>query len=131
MIEASSKKNIFLKWVKWHFVEIPKKILKNSRNFLVFNFNYFSIFPLLKTLFSPWRRYRESYGRGFDLKRYFETFIGNTISRVLGLIVRIFIIVIGLVLEVFIFALCVIIFFAWLFYPFIIIGLLCLGIQLM
>lgn len=131
MLESCPKKNIFSRWLKWHFFEVPKKILKVSRNFLVFNFNYFSVFTLLKTLFAPWRRSKESYGRGFDLKRYAATFIGNMISRILGLIVRIVIIVIGLIVEVFIFLCSIIVFFSWIFAPLIIFILISLGIQLM
>jgi len=131
MLEASPKKNIFSKWLKWHFVEVPRRILKVSRNFLVFNFNYFSILTLLKTLFAPWRRSKESYGRGFDFKRYAEAFIGNMISRVLGLIVRVVIIVIGLIIEVFIFLFSIIVFFSWILMTLIILILISIGIQLM
>ncbi len=130
MLESSPKKNIYLMWLKWHFKEVPLKILKVSKGFLVFNFNYFSVFSLLKTLFAPWRKYKESYGRGFDLKRFLETFIGNMISRTLGLIVRVFLIFVGLLTEIFIFAISVFIFLFWFLSPFISIYLLILGIQL-
>jgi len=108
-------KNIFLEYLSWHFVKVPKDILMAFRNFLLFNFKYFSIFFLLKTLFSPWRKYKESYGRGFDFKRYFETFTFNLTSRILGAIVRLIIILIGLIFEVFIFAAGIIVLLAWVF----------------
>ena len=117
MIEASPKRNIVLKLLAWHFYDAPKSILKAFKNFLVFNFNYFSIGLLAKTLFSHWRRYRESYGRGFDIKRYFGVFVGNTISRVLGAIIRTITIIIGLMVEVFILLGGIIVFLTWLFLP--------------
>jgi len=131
MIEASPKRNIILKWLVWHFFEVPKKILQGFWNFLVFNFNYFSISLLLKTLFSHWRRYRDFHGRGFDLKQYAQVFISNAISRVLGFIIRIITIFIGLIAEFFIFLGGIFIFVVWLFLPFIIIFLFFSGLGLL
>jgi len=108
-------KNMFSEYLFWHFVKVPKDILMAFRNFLLFNFNYFSVFFLLKTLFAPWRKYKKSYGRGFDFKRYFETFIFNLTSRILGAIVRLIIILIGLIFEVFIFATGIIALLTWIF----------------
>ncbi len=121
MIEASPKKIIIFKWLTWHFFEVPKKILQGFWNYLVFNINYFSIPQLLKTLFSHWRRYREFYGRGFDPKKYLEAFVSNTISRILGAIIRIITIVTGLIFEFFIFLGGIFIFIIWIFLPLIII----------
>ncbi|MDI6882852.1 MAG: hypothetical protein QMC93_00015 [Patescibacteria group bacterium] len=117
MIEACPKRNIIFKFLVWHFFEAPKGILKGWRNFSVFNFHYFSILQLSKTLFSHWRRYREFYGRGFDPKRYFWAFSSNLISRVLGAIVRTVTIIIGLIVEVFIFISGIFVFLSWLFLP--------------
>ena len=97
MLNPSPKRNIFLKWLFWHFIEVPKTIVLGWKNFLKFNLNYFSIGALLMSLFVPWKGDTGDYGRGFDAKRYFETFLGNIISRVLGAIVRLVIIAIGLV----------------------------------
>lgn len=117
MVESSPKRNIALKLLAWHFYDAPKGILRAFKNFLVFNFNFFSIGLLFKTLFSHWRRYRESYGRGFDIKRYFTVFVGNIISRILGAMVRTAAIFIGLVVEFFIFLAAIFVFLAWLFLP--------------
>ena len=117
MIKVSPKRFIIWQLLVWHFYDVPKGILKAFKNFLVFNFNYFSIGLLLKTLFSHWRRYREFYPRGFDIKRYFSVFIGNLISRILGAIIRTVVIIIGLLVEVVIFLAGIIIFLAWLFSP--------------
>ena len=116
--EISQKQNIFLTWLFWHFFEIPKEILKALKNYLVFLFNYFSIPILLKTLFSHWRRYRESYGKGFDLKRFFSALTFNLISRILGAIVRIITIFIWLIAEFFVLIGFLIILLFWLILPF-------------
>ncbi len=102
MIEASPKTSIFWRLFLWHFVSGPKLVLLAWKNFLIFNLKYFSIGQLFKTFLSPYRRYKDSYGRGFDATRYLETFIGNIVSRVLGAIIRLFTIIIGLLIELFI-----------------------------
>lgn len=117
------QKNILILWIQWHFFDVSKEILKAWKNFLLFNLNYFSISILLKTLFSPWRRYIWSYGRGFDVKIYLEAALSNLISRSIGLIVRVFLIFTGLSVEIFIILAGIIIFFSWILLPaFLILG---------
>lgn len=89
-----------------------------------FNRDYFSIPFLVKTLFSPWRRYKFSYGRGFDIGRYLEALTFNIFSRFMGAIVRIVVIVVGVVLQILIFFFGILSIIIWLLLPVItIIGL--------
>ncbi|MCD6233408.1 hypothetical protein J7J81_03500 [bacterium] len=118
-------------FLEWFFYDVPKGILKAFWNFLRFYFNYFSIPLLLKTLFSPWRRYRWSYGRGFDLKRYLSTALSNAISRLLGAFIRILTIFIGLVFEVLILAAGVIVFCGWFLLPILLVSSLYFGLRLL
>lgn len=117
MIEISQRQNIIFAWLSWQFYDVPKFILKVWKNFLLFNLNYFSVPLLIKTFFSHWRQYKWSYGRGFDIGRYFEAFASNLISRILGAIVRSILIFIGILIEIFIFFTGIIIFLGWLFLP--------------
>lgn len=109
--------NIALQYLIWQFFDAPKNILLVWKNFLSFNLNYFSVPQLLKTFFSPWKRYRVSYGKGFDVGRYLEAFISNLIFRILGAIMRSFLIIFGLVAEVFIIIIGLIVFFGWILLP--------------
>ncbi|MDP2641168.1 MAG: hypothetical protein Q8P39_01330 [Candidatus Yanofskybacteria bacterium] len=83
--------------IKWHFLEAPFSIAKGALNILWFNFHYFSVDTLVRSLFSPWRRQTWSYGKGFDLGRYLEVFFSNMISRVIGAVVRLSVITLGLI----------------------------------
>ena len=131
MAEVTKPQNIFSQWVFWQFFEMPRNILKAWRNFLLFNLNYFSIPLLLKTFFSLWRRYKWSYGKGFDIKRYLEAFFSNLISRTLGAILRSFLIFIGLLAEIFIIFAGIIIFLGWFVLPVLLIGGLIFGFKVM
>lgn len=116
--------NIFFQWVFWHFIEMPKEIVRAWKNFFLFNLNYFSIFLLLKTLFFPWRKYSCSYGRGFDFNRYIEAFLSNLIFRILGAVIRSVLIFVGLLTQIFIVLVGAIVLISWLLLPaFLIAGL--------
>ena len=71
-------------------------IISGWKNFLFFGLNYFSISLFLRTFFSHWKRYSWSYGRGFDIGRYFNVLVSNLISRILGAIARTILILIGI-----------------------------------
>lgn len=121
--------NIVFQYLSWQFLEMPRNILMAWGNFLKFNLNYFSIPLLLKTFFSPWRRYKVSYGKGFDIGGYFNAFISNLIFRILGAILRSVLIIIGLLVEAFIIFVGIIVFFGWLVLPAILIVGLVFGVK--
>jgi len=113
--------NILGLYLEWYLADQPKLILKGWRNFLNFNLNYFSIPLLLRTLFSPWRKYQMTYGRGVDFGRYFETFVFNAFSRVIGLVMRIILIVSGVILEAGILLVGLFALVVWYLHPFILV----------
>ncbi len=114
--------NIIFQYLEWQFIDTPKGILAGWRNCLKFNLNYWSVPLLLKTWFSHWRRYRYSYGRGFDFKRYFEVFTFNIISRVLGAIMRSVLIIFGVSTEIFVILAGTIVLLVWLLLPLFLVG---------
>ncbi len=109
--------NIFLEAIIWQFVDVPRNIIQAWRNYLFFNLKYFSISFLLRTFFSPWHRYRYSYGKIFELKKNFGTFIFNSMSRIIGALLRLFLIFFAIFIEIVIFFIGLIIFFGWLLLP--------------
>ena len=124
------QQNILIQYLIWYFFDVPKEVLRGWKNFLLFNLNYFSLPLLFKTLFSHWRQYKWGYGRGFDAWRYFETFFSNLISRVLGAIMRTFLILIGILTEILIFISGLILFLGWLLLPVFLIGGLIFGFKI-
>ena len=123
--------NVFLQYLAWQFLDVSKSILLGWKNFLKFGLNYFSVPLLIKTLFSHWRRYKWSYPRGFDIGKYFEVFISNLISRILGAVLRIFLIIIGVLAEIFLIFAGILIFIGWLILPGLLILILIFGFKLL
>ena len=122
---------IILLYLRWHFLEAPRTILISIKNVLLFNLEYFSVVLLLKTLFSPWKRYQWSHSGGFSIKKSMEDLASNLISRTIGAVLRGFIIVAGLVTEVALFGVGVRIFLGWMILPLLIIVSLFYGIRLL
>ena len=109
---------IFTKdYFSWHYGAALKKGLIIWRNFLWFVAHFFSIGLLFRTLFSPWKRMHEYYGRGFDLGRYFETLIINVIMRLVGFFARSIFILAGLAVEAGTIILGALVFAIWLGMP--------------
>ncbi len=118
ILESLERKTILLLWWRWYFFEMPKNILNGWKNYLKFGLNYFSIPLLLKTFFSPWHRYKWAYPRrGFDIGKILETWFSNQISRILGTIIRSFLIIFGTLFELFVFFVGPLFLICWLFLP--------------
>src|SRR3989344_669975 len=108
---------LLLHYVKWHYLNAPREIMKGWGNILWFNFNYFSVPLLLQTFFAPWRKISWDYEKGFDIGVYLFTFSSNLISRILGAIVRSFLIATGLAVQLVLLFLGGLLFLFWLVLP--------------
>ena len=122
---------LLLRYFKWHYLEASKEILKGWGNILWFEFNYFSVFVLLQTFFSPWKKITWDYGRGFDISRYLFIFSSNLVSRVLGAFVRSLLIATGVVGQLALLFLGSIFFLFWLVLPAFIVATFLYGIFLL
>lgn len=121
-MNSSQRENIIVLWTFWHFFEMPAFLVSVWKNYIFFGLNYFSVPLLAKTLFSPWRRYKWAYPRGFDPVEFFNTLVSNIFSRFLGALCRIVLIIIGCIAQVFILLAGPIVILVWVLIPFIIVG---------
>lgn len=117
--EAKLSSNILSAFLVWYFQVAPKNIFQIWTNYLQANLHYFSIVLLFRTLLAPWHRYKSSYGRGFDFKRYLEAWSFNMVARVIGLIIRLATIFVGLLVEVLILVFGITFLIFWILAPFI------------
>lgn len=82
-------------YVRWHYNDALIGYIRILKNFWWFLVSFFSISILLKSLFHPYKRMSES--NSDTLQNWIESKILNTLSRLIGFFVRLFIIVIGIV----------------------------------
>lgn len=104
-------------FLRWHYFEMPKKMLKVTGNFLRFGVSFYSVPLMMKTFFSPWRGYYKSYGRGFHFKKFFHALGANCISRTLGAIVRFFLLIFFVITEIFFAVTGIALLILWVFLP--------------
>lgn len=105
-------------FIKWYWIEMPLIILGQIQKYLTTISKIFSFSFLLKTFFSPWKNQLYAYpSKGFDLKRIFEVWTSNMVSRVVGAMVRGFTILFGFLILIFCLFLGVGVLLVWVIYP--------------
>jgi hypothetical protein len=121
---------IILGYFKWHYGKALSSLTIIWKNFLLFTYNFFSITALFKNFFDPWKRMSDPYPDSFSLRKYFYTFIANSIVRILGIMMRTILIIIGLIFCIILLLLYPVTLIIWLGLPAILIYLICNGIFL-
>jgi hypothetical protein len=121
---------IILGYLKWHYSKAISSLSDIWKNFLYFTSNFFSIKLLFQNFFDPWKRMTDSYPKSFDLKKYFYAFIANLIVRIVGMIMRTGLIIIGLASYIIMALLYPIILIIWILLPLFIITLIIIGLIL-
>ena len=111
-------------YTQWHYGSAFISMFKHWMNGLWFTAHFFSIFLLLKTLLSPWKRIHETYKGGLNLENILELIIVNTLMRLVGAFFRLIIIAIGLVSLVVVLIGGALFIIVWFFAPVVILVLL-------
>ena len=121
---------ILPKFFTWYFIDMNLALLKIWKAFLLFNLNYFSVPTLITSLFSHWHKYYSPYSNVFDFWKNLESFVFNMMSRIIGAMLRIILIIIGLALEALIIIAGIIMMVFWLALPVFLIAGFLLGFKL-
>jgi ATP-dependent Clp protease ATP-binding subunit ClpC len=86
-----------MEFLAWHYSEGLNLYLRRWYYLMAWIMHYFSLPMLLPTLFSPWKRLIDTENIvGFDIQKIFRQLTFNLISRCIGAIVRLFLLVLGL-----------------------------------
>ena len=82
-------------YLYWHYLLAWRDGWQIYRDWLWFVGYFFSIKLLVKTWFSPWRRLGETYRGSFDLGAWLSVRIINLTMRLVGIIARTALIIVG------------------------------------
>ena len=83
-------------YLYWHYTTALTGFVRLYKNFWWFLVQFFSLHQLLSSLFTPYKRMTEPRGASLSLSAWFSYLVINTVSRLLGFIIRITIICTGL-----------------------------------
>ncbi|OHA88871.1 MAG: hypothetical protein A3C70_01640 [Candidatus Zambryskibacteria bacterium RIFCSPHIGHO2_02_FULL_43_14] len=114
-------------YAKWHYTEGFQDLFRNWQSFIVFVLHFFSLGLLIRTWFVPFGRLDEEYKKGLNAETFFETLVANTLMRVVGFVLRTFVIVMGLFSLLVVVAFGPVAFVLWILAPLIIISLFTFG----
>ena len=115
----------------WHYSVALLGIWKIFIDIEWFLYNFFSTKLLLQTLFSKWRRLGEKRTKKVDIMDFFTVLIVNTLMRIIGVFVRLFLIITSIVFMVVCGVISIVVFFVWLVLPLLIISSLVVGLKLL
>lgn len=109
-----------LAYLLWHYTAAWADLLRLYFNLSWFLFHFFSLRILLGTLFSPWKRLHAS---GKEDGGFFGTLILNTITRLVGFLVRSVTILAGLFSLLLLAALFLLAVVVWATMPLLLLGI--------
>jgi hypothetical protein len=107
---------VMLMFLRWWYGEGWQLQVVRLKERLAVTFDYFSIELLLKTFFAPFRQISAGSVRGpvgVQLRAFFD----RLISRIIGAMIRTFMIIIGVVTIIFVSLLGALRIIAWIFVP--------------
>ena len=108
---------LFFEYFFWHYGRAFWEMFGIFGNFAWFFYNFFSVGILTRTLISPIWRLEEKYKKGFDPQALFESLVVNLISRIVGFLLRIVLIISGIISEFLLIGIFLITFAAWIILP--------------
>jgi len=111
----------------WWLKIVPSKIIYIAKKLILKAFAFFSIDLLLKTLILPWKR-DEIDTTNMSLDDRLKVWIMNLVSRFVGAVIRMSVIIFGLLTIIGIFILQVIALIGFILMPVIVIGLIVVSV---
>lgn len=117
----------FFLFFRWYYGHAWEMVLRVYGRMILWAEHRFGIGHHLATLISPWHRDITQRKRGFSFEEFFGVLGMNLISRLIGFIIRSFMIVIGFILMAVIFLVGLILVVLYLFLPWIAFGALVIG----
>lgn len=118
-------------YIVWHYSTALVSFVRLYKNFWWFTVQFFSIPQLAGSLLSPYKRITERRAGLFDIEAWAGFIIINIISRLIGFVVRICIIITGIIALIVLCLLALVWYIIWLAAPAIISYCLIYGIYLL
>jgi hypothetical protein len=116
-------------YVVWHFSQAYLQFFRVWMNLLWFVIHFFSLPQMVRSWFSPWKRITEERKKSWDLEDFFGSLLINLLSRIIGALMRTFVIMVGLLALLIIFVGGLTVYILWTVAPALIVFLIIIGIM--
>jgi len=120
---------LLVSYFVWHYTRAYKQIFVVWKNYTRYVMQMFSIVLLLRTLFAPWKRMVDVYQGGFHPEAFFAGLLINTLSRFVGLVIRVPLIILGVLLSALLCVALILFYIYWTLFPVILVVIISLGIH--
>ncbi len=117
-------------YILWHYTKAFGEIRHVWSNFFWFVLYFFSIPQLLRSYFSPWKRMTEERGKTFNFEDLAGFIIINLISRLVGALLRSFIILAGILALIIVSLGRIVTYIFWLLAPLLLLACMFYGLVL-
>ena len=121
----------FVRYAAWHYTQAPSLLFKLWMNLLWYLGHAFSISALSRSLFSPWKRIVAQHTKRWDLEDYASAVLANFVSRIIGGLMRFFLILVGLTLQLVLLCLGGLLYISWFILPLLVVLLFMQGLNLL
>ncbi|MEK7520331.1 MAG: hypothetical protein AAB581_03785 [Patescibacteria group bacterium] len=122
--------NTILLFFIWLFYESTMHAVAAWLFFVRTVLRLFSVPLLVRTFVDPWHRYWYGYPKQLDFAMIFQAFFGNLMSRVIGMILRTFFIIMGCAIAVVVGAIGAACIMFWMVLPFVSLFFIYMGFML-
>lgn len=114
--------SIFVRYIAWHYSKAPKLLFGVWGNFLWYLGHVFSVDTLARSLFSPWRRIVAHRTKRWDFEDYASAIVANIMSRIIGAVMRLTLVLFGRFLQLLLVILGSIFYICWFVLPLILVS---------
>lgn len=112
----------------WHYTSAFFDMFRIFGNLYWFLWHFFSVPDTFKTFFDPWQRLHEKYHKGLDIEAMASTLVVNILMRIVGMIMRTFLLFFALVSFLVFTFMFVIFFLVWIILPAAMVGFFIAGV---
>lgn len=121
---------IFFRYAAWHYLRAPGLLVGVWKNLLWYLGHVFSVDSLWRSLFAPWHRIVATSTKKWDLEDIASAMLANFISRIIGAVMRLFLIIIGRTLQLAWILFGVVFYISWFILPLLLVLTFCYGLML-
>lgn len=120
-----------VRYTWWHYATAPKLLYHVWFNLVWYMGHVFAVGKLGRSLFAPWKRVVAKRTKRWDFEDMASAFVANTMSRVVGAIMRLTLMIVGLIVQVTAMFAGLLFYCTWFFLPILIAGTFLYGVMLM